>query len=185
MFVCAFYTRARVCTCVKKKKKNGETENETERNGKVSHLSEALFEFTCTGELPLAAPAAFEGGEGGGGGGADDNGSSAGGTSQQTSPSSSSSDASSAGGGGDDDSTALGAAALAAAYPTEFPRVLPSGCAFEASLDGAAFEAVPNTVSLTGLSNGDHRFSVRWVRVSVSRRKPSRRVASLKWCACC
>lgn len=37
-----------------------------------------------------------------------------------------------------------------------------SRCAFEASLDGADFEAVPNAVSLTGLSNGDHRFSVRY-----------------------
>lgn len=62
-----------------------------------------------------------------------------------------------------DDSAATAAAALAAAYPTAFPRVLPSGCAFEASLDGMEFEAVPDAVSLTGLGNGKHRFSVRCV----------------------
>ena len=69
---------------------------------------------------------------------------------------------SSSAGEGYDDSAAVAAAALAAAYPSEAPRVLPSGCAFEASLDGADFEAVPNAVSLAGLSNGEHRFSVRF-----------------------
>ncbi|CAB1108211.1 unnamed protein product [Ectocarpus sp. CCAP 1310/34] len=140
----------------------------------VSHLSNALFEFTCLGELPL--PATVFGDE------ADPEepvdmgqreqegqaGSSS--SSSSSSPWLRSSPSSSSGSGtqseavairDDDDASAVGAAAIAAAYPTAFPRVLPSGCAFEASLDGADFEAVPNTVVLSGLSNGDHRFSVR------------------------
>lgn len=146
------------------------TTNDDEKQ--VSHLSNALFEFNCLGELPLPAtvfgdeadpeePVDMDLGE------QDDQASSSSSSSaspwlRSSSPSGGGTSSETAAIRDDDDASAVGAAAIAAAYPTAFPRVLPSGCAFEASLDGAEFEAVPNTVGLSGLSNGDHRFSVRY-----------------------
>lgn len=107
-----------------------------QNSSQVSHLRDALFEFNCSGEIPLDLDMLSEGGVG---------------------------DPAEQSGTSSDDSTAATAAALAHSYPTAFPRVLPSGCAFEASLDGAPFEPVPDAVSLTNLANGEHRFSVRYV----------------------
>lgn len=132
----------------------------------TSHLSNALFEFSCSGEMPLA-PAFFREDR-------DDPASQQPQQRQQTDGSKSSSYNRASGSSRSssstttdyyDDSEALAAAALAAAYPSAYPRVLPSGCAFEASLDDGEYEAAPNAVSLTGLSNGDHRFSVRYCTV--------------------
>lgn len=61
------------------------------------------------------------------------------------------------------DRSADASAALSAVYPSADPRVLPSGCAFEGGLDGADFDPIPNVVTLRGLSNGDHSFSVTCV----------------------
>lgn len=111
---------------------------------KVSHLSEALFEFTCSGELPLSSailgikdeedsqdPANDADSEGDTGSAPSSSSST---LSSLRSSSASSSRSVDGGEGNDDDdddstssSSVVGAAALAAAYPTAFPRVLPSG----------------------------------------------------------
>lgn len=72
------------------------------------------------------------------------------------------------------DRSADASAALSVAYPSADPYVLPSGCAFEGGLDGADFERIPNVVTLRGLSNGDHSFSVTCVNGGSSRRRGSR-----------
>lgn len=61
-------------------------------------------------------------------------------------------------------------AELSVVYPSADPHVLPSGCAFGGGLDGADFDPIPNVVTLRGLSNGDHSFSVTCVNRGSSRR---------------
>ena len=151
-------------------------------HGQTSHRAEALFEFTCSGEvsLDLQSGVIEESGQrlsgqqqGFAGATSSHSASSSSDTpyagsnikskgdssSGDSSGAYSSSSSSSSVGRDRDDSWA--SVSLAAMYPSAFPRVMPSGCAFEARLDDADFEPVPNAVTLTGLSNGDHRFSVK------------------------